>query len=102
MDCLARIQELLNERKMSMYQLSRLAGIPQSTLSNLFIRYNAPSIATLEKICEAFGITMSEFFESEDEIDRADDESALILEYRRLSPDAKEHLICMLKEINKR
>ena len=62
MDCLQRIKELLNERGWTMYQLAQKSGIPQSTLSNLFIRNNAPTIQTLEKICEAFGITLAEFF----------------------------------------
>ena len=68
MNCLNRIQELLKERNWSMYTLSQRAGIPQSTLSNLFLRCNSPTIPTLERICGAFGITLEEFFHEESEI----------------------------------
>ncbi|MBQ8840003.1 MAG: helix-turn-helix transcriptional regulator [Clostridia bacterium] len=101
MDCLARIRELLVERGMSMYQLSKKAGIPQSTLSNLFIRYNAPTIPTLEKICEALGITMSEFFKR-DEDDNGNDEKKLISEYHKLSQESRLQLIALLESINKK
>lgn len=101
MDCLERIQELLNERGWSMYQLSQRAGIPQSTLSNLFIRYNAPTIPTLEKICSAFGISLSEFFrDTSSEI--SSDEERILAEWHKLSPKGKDALITLLSEMNKK
>lgn len=45
-----------------MYKLAKLSGVSQSTLSNMFSRNNDPSISTLEDICRAFGITLSQFF----------------------------------------
>lgn len=95
MDCLARIRELLHERGWSMYQLSQAAGIPQSTLSNLFIRCNAPSIPTLEKICHAFGITLSVFFEEPHDSDS--EEHEVVSLYRALSPDARGAVLCLMR-----
>ncbi len=100
MDCLERIQELLKERDWSMYQLSQRAGIPQSTLSNLFIRYNAPTIPTLEKICSALGITLSEFFRDTSSAPSSDDERILD-KWHKLSSEGKEALLKLLSEINK-
>ena len=57
-----RIRQLMEERHWSEYRLAKEAGLSQSTLSNLFRRHNAPSIATLESICNAFGITLAQFF----------------------------------------
>lgn len=99
MDCLARIKELLNERDWSMYQLSRASEIPQSTLSNLFIRNNAPTIPTLEKICDGFSITMAEFFGKESNL--KDDEQLLINEWRKLSNETKQALISLIQSYNK-
>ena len=76
MDCLGRIKELLSERGWSMYQLAQKADIPQSTLSNLFIRNNAPTIPTLEKLCYALGISMSDFFNVP--VDLQNDEQMLL------------------------
>ncbi len=96
MDCLARIKELLNERGWSMYQLSQEAGIPQSTLSNLFIRCNAPSVPTLEKICHAFGISLSAFFEEPHD---AEEEREVVSLYRRLDPATQQAVLCLMRRV---
>ena len=57
-----RIRELLTERGWSEYRLVKESGLSQSTISNIFHRNSIPSIPTLEAICRAFGITLSEFF----------------------------------------
>lgn len=64
MDVVGRIRELNKRRNWSDYRLAKEAGIPQSTLSNLLHRGNIPSLYTLERICQAFGISLSEFFAS--------------------------------------
>lgn len=62
LDAKARIQQLLSERKWSEYRLAIEAGLSQSTVANIFNRNTTPSIATLEAICEGFGITLGQFF----------------------------------------
>ena len=62
MNVLEKITQLMNERNWNMYKLSQESGITQSTISNWFNNNIVPSIASLEKICEAFNITLSEFF----------------------------------------
>ncbi len=62
MDVLQKIRELLEEREWSIYRLAQVSGINPSTLGNLFTRNNVPTIPTLERICEALGISLSEFF----------------------------------------
>lgn len=57
-----RIEQLLHERKMSKYRLAQLTGISQASLSTIFSGKNAPSLATLEKICEGLGISYADFF----------------------------------------
>ncbi|MBQ8392790.1 MAG: helix-turn-helix transcriptional regulator [Clostridia bacterium] len=97
MDSLKRIRELLDERKMTMYQLSQRAGIPQSTLSNLFLRNNAPTLPTLEKICNALDITVCDFFKTDEE---AINESDFIEEWNRLSVEEKRTVYKMMKLLN--
>ena len=100
MDCLQRIKELLNERNWTMYQLAQKSGIPQSTLSNLFIRSNAPTIQTLEKICDAFGISIAEFFSGKTELPK--EEAEMLSEFRRLPSEAKHAVIELLKQYPKK
>jgi transcriptional regulator with XRE-family HTH domain len=61
-DVLKRISDLLNMKHWSKYKLAKKSGIPLSSLNSLFSKNNQPTISTLQKICDGFGITMSEFF----------------------------------------
>lgn len=60
---LKRVTQLREERGWSLYRLAKEADISYSTLSNTFHRNNVPSVSTLMRICEGFGITLSEFFD---------------------------------------
>ena len=62
MDTNERLKQLLNERGWTEYRLSKVSGLSESTIANIFKRNTIPSIVTLESICKAFGITLSQFF----------------------------------------
>ena len=61
-----RIKQLLDAKGWSPYRLSKEAGIPNSSINSIFQRNAYPTIPTLVKICGAFRITLSEFFNFED------------------------------------
>lgn len=67
MDVLGRIKYLLELRKWSYYRLAKEMNRPVNTISDMYKRNSIPSIPTLEAICDAFGITLSEFFAVEDD-----------------------------------
>ena len=60
---LKRVTQLLKERNWTLYRLAKEGEISYSTLSNSFQRNNVPSVSTLIRICDGFGITMAEFFD---------------------------------------
>lgn len=62
MDILEKITELRLERNWSEYQLAEKSGLTQSTISSWYRKNMVPSIPSLTKICDAFGITISQFF----------------------------------------
>ena len=62
MDAKLRIKQLMDERNISEYRLAKDSGLSQSTISNIFVRNTAPTIPTVEAICDGFGITLSQFF----------------------------------------
>lgn len=98
MNTLERIKQLLHERRWSVYKLSKLSGVSQSTLSNMFNRNNDPSISTLEDICSAFGITLSQFFADEGELVALNKEQVEMLEkWSTLSSEQKSALLKLLK-----
>ncbi|MCR5505383.1 MAG: helix-turn-helix transcriptional regulator [Bacilli bacterium] len=91
MDVLQKIKVLQRERGWSTYRLAYESGITQSTLSNMFTRGTCPTIETLEQICEAFGITLSEFFRNVDDLFYlSKEEKEIIQKYRLLSGNEKK------------
>lgn len=63
-----RIEELCHERGWTHYRLAIESGIPHSTLHNLLKRSTIPTIPSISKICDAFGISLSQFFNAETKI----------------------------------
>lgn len=72
-----RIDDIMKERGWSYYKLSIESGLSSSTITNIYRRNTVPSITTLEAICNAFGITLSQFFAEEED-------------FVQLSPEQKE------------
>ena len=98
MDVLKRIEQLRDKRGWSNYKLSQISGVSQTTLRNMFTRNTSPCIMTLESICNAFGITLSQFFASENEPISLDDEQKAILEtWARLSKEKKSAFLILTK-----
>lgn len=66
MDILRKIAEMRLEKGWSEYELAERAELPQSTISSWYRKGLVPSIPSLERICSAFGITLSQFFLNSD------------------------------------
>ena len=66
MDTLGRVYDLISERDMTLYQLAKLSDVSPSTLRNTKRREGQLKIDTIERICVALGITLSEFFAEQD------------------------------------
>ncbi len=94
MDILARIDELRKERGWSINYLAMESELTQSTINNLYTRHTEPKISTLRAICNAFGISLSEFF---NENHNPDEE--LIIYVKTLSKENKQALLTLLKSI---
>lgn len=61
-----RIRDLCAERGITLNKLSTISGITQSTLNNIVSgRNNSATVATIQKICNGFGITLVDFFQNE-------------------------------------
>ena len=61
-----RILQLLEERKMSIYKLAMESAVPPSSIKNiLYGKSQNPGIVTLKMLCDGFGITLVEFFDTD-------------------------------------
>lgn len=79
MNALERIKDLLIQYNWSVYKLSAKSGLSPSTLANMFARNNMPTIPTLEMICKGFGISMSSFFNYENDNENVFEKQNLFL-----------------------
>ncbi len=61
-DILAVITENREARGWTEYQLAEHSGLPQSTISSWYRKNMIPTVPSLEKICQAFGITLAQLF----------------------------------------
>ena len=61
-----RILELLEERKMSIHKLAMESAVAPSSIKNiLYGKSKNPGIVTLKMLCDGFGITIVDFFNTE-------------------------------------
>lgn len=100
MDAKQRIRELMAQRQWSEYRLAIASGLSQSTIANIFSRNTTPSIATLESICSAFGITLAQFFSDGEMVELTPEQREMFSAWSSLSTHQKEvlsHLIQVMK-----
>lgn len=82
------------------YQLAEKSGLTQSTISSWYRKNMVPSIPSLEKICAAFDITLSQFFADEtDTFTLTDSQKKFITESNRLTSQQQEALIQFFKTL---
>ena len=62
-EVIERIKALCKSRGWTNYRLAKESGITYSTLCTMLNKAYAPSISTLIKICNGFGITLAQFFD---------------------------------------
>ncbi len=61
-----RIEELCRQQDLTVNKLSNISGVTQSTVNNIVSgRNRSATISTIKKLCDGFGITIQEFFESD-------------------------------------
>ncbi len=102
MDIIQRINSLMEERQWSDYKLSVESGLSSSTIANIHRRNTIPSIPTLEAICDAFGITLSQFFnEGLVTVQLNSEQQELFTEWIMLTKEQKQLILAIIKEFKK-
>ncbi|MBR5459759.1 MAG: helix-turn-helix transcriptional regulator [Clostridia bacterium] len=92
-----KIIDLCNERGWSIYELSLQSGITQSSLNSMIHRNRPPKIENLQCICEALGITLSQFFLEDETYEVLNQkEKAFISVFRKLSPKKQQALLDLI------
>lgn len=93
----AKITDLCSKSGISKYRLSQRTGISQSALSDITKMKKLPTLITLEKICDAFGITLAQFFtEDGNVLDLSEEQKRLLQTWSTLKPEEKNFInTCM-------
>lgn len=99
-DILSTITKYRHNRNWTEYQLAERAGLPQSTISSWYRKNLQPSVASLDKICTAFGITLAQLF-SEDEttVYLTKEQNELLQHWAKLRDEQKKAVLLLLEAI---
>lgn len=92
MNVLSRIKFFMDQNGWSEYKLAKVSGIPQSTINSMFKYHNNPSLYTLEALCSAFCISLSDFFQETDNQDLCNslEQKELLDNWKLLSTKQKD------------
>ena len=97
MDVIQKIEKLRTQRDWTIYKLSTESGVYQSTLATMYERNTPPKLDTLQCICEAFNLTLAQFFLEDEQIEvLSEQEKSLLESFRKLSPKKQKALIDLL------
>ena len=96
MDTNEKLNQILKERGWTTYRLAAESGLSHTTLANVFRRNTVPSITTLEKICNGFGITLSQFFAEGEMVELTPELKQLFDRWINLTAKQKDAVIQMM------
>ena len=96
-DILTTITAYREARGWTEYQLAERSGLPQSTISSWYRKNMVPTVPSLEKICQAFGITLSQLFaEGEASVALTESQRTLLEQWNKLSAEQQNALFALI------
>ncbi len=99
-DILSAIVAHRDARNWSEYQLAEHSGIPQSTISSWYNKNVMPTIPSLEMVCAALGITLSQLFAEQDEpVSLTEAQRRLLERWSRLTSDQQEAVFQLIDKM---
>ncbi|MBP3394643.1 MAG: helix-turn-helix transcriptional regulator [Lentisphaeria bacterium] len=99
-DILTTINKYREERGWTEYQLAERSGLPQSTISSWYRKNMVPTVPSLEKICNAFGITLSQLFsEGETPVALTESQRKLLESWSRLTAEQQAVVFALIEKM---
>lgn len=99
-DILATITAYREARGWTEYQLAERSGLPQSTISSWYRKNMMPTIPSLEKVCAAFGITLSQLFAEEDDpVSLTEPQKRLLERWSRLNEEQQNAVFLLIDKM---
>lgn len=97
-----RIKELCEKRGYTKYRLAQITGMTQTALGNILNQSSLPTIVNLERICDAFGITLAQFFTDDgSKLNLTQDQQEILHIWDDLESKEREILIGFIRSLKK-
>lgn len=96
----SKFLELRKKNRLSQKDLANIAEVGQTTISDIESGKKSPTAITIEKICMALNLTLSEFF-AEEQPELEPEMRRLLDTARKLSPEQLKYLQKLLESMNK-
>lgn len=97
MNIVEKIEKLRFEKGWSIYKLAAESGLSDKAIYNWHKRDTLPTIKALESVCDAFGITLSQFFAEGDLFELDFELKELVNDYLSLSEEQKHIVKTIIK-----
>lgn len=99
-DILSTITKYRESRGWTEYQLAERSGLPQSTISSWYRKDMMPSVPSLDKICKAFGITLSQLFAEDDAlVSLTDSQKQLLERWAKLDDEQQAAIFALIDKM---
>lgn len=93
-----RIDYLRVQNNFTYRELAKKTGVSLATIHNIIQCNKIPNILTLESICNALSISLSDFFDFDDGVIRLRGKEAILIRiFREVSPMSQDTLIKVSK-----
>lgn len=97
MNVLEKLITLKKQNNWTDYRIAKESGLSHNTIANIFSGSTLPRIDTLEQICNAFGLTLAQFFlENERYVFLTESQLELFQRWDKLSKYKKEKFTILL------
>jgi transcriptional regulator with XRE-family HTH domain len=92
-----RVEELCEKYGVTKYRLSQITGITQTALAQIIEGKTTPTVHTIDKISDAFGLTLAQFFSSDVRPDLSKDQAEVLDLLDRQAPEERAVIVRLLK-----
>lgn len=99
-DIHARLHQLIQSRGWTTYRLALNCGLSHATIANIYRRNTVPSVTTLETICQAFGITLAQFFAEGELVEVTPELREVFVRWADLTPRQKSLTLELLQVLD--
>ena len=91
-----RIEQLRAQRGWTVYKLSQESGVPETTIHRWIGTKICPQIPLLVQVCDAFTITLAEFFAKGELVELTDEKKEFHNTWHSLTKSQQETIMSMI------